>query len=89
MLGGYKSYGATVQFNTASGEAVGSSASLTLRNVGGGVTAVGSLTIGDVASGSGTNTAVFDTSLGSVNAIVNTVYVSQVGTANPSNSTTA
>ena len=83
QLGGYRSGGGTVQFNTASGEAVGSGAALTLRNVGGGTTAVSSLTIGNVQSGAGTNTAVFDTSGGSVNAIVNNVYVSNIGTGSP------
>ena len=83
QLGGYRSLGGTIQFNTTSGEGVGSGATLTLRNVSGGATPVSSLTIGNVQAGAGTNVAVFDTSAGAVNAIVNNVYVSTIGTTTP------
>ena len=86
QLGGYRSFGGTVQYQTGL-----TNPTLTLRGVAGGTSAVTLATIGLPQSGGSTNTALFDTSAGSVNGIVNSLVLAQIGTASvgPATSTNA
>lgn len=76
QVGGYRSYGGTVQFESGL-----TNPTLTLRGVTGGISAAQSLTVGLPQSGGVVNTALFDTSAGTINGIVNNLIVGQIGTA--------
>ena len=78
VVGGYRSTSGALQFATGL-----TNPTLTLRGAAGGTTPVASVTVGLVQAGGVAQTGTLNTSLGSINAIVNNLFVYQVGTTTP------